>query len=128
MGNAAEEPIAKAVIDAAMRVHTAVGPGLLESAYEACLVHDLTKHGRMVEQQVPLPVVYDGIQLEVGYRIDLRVDGLVVVEVKSVEKLAPIHGAQLLNYLKLSGCKLGLLLNFNVVHMRDGIKRLVNGL
>ena len=117
-----------AVVDAAIRVHTALGPGLLEGAYEGCLAHELRKRGHLVEQQLPLPVVYDGICIDLGYRIDLLVDGGVVVEVKSVGKLAPIHNAQLLSYLKLGGYKLGLLLNFNVPHLRDGVRRMVNRL
>jgi GxxExxY protein len=116
------------IVDAAMKVHTALGPGLLESAYEACLVHELRKAGLRVRTQVALPVVYDGVQLDVGYRIDLLVEELVVVEIKTVESLLPIHKAQLISYLKLSGRQLGLLINFNTVHLRDGIKRIVNRL
>jgi GxxExxY protein len=114
------------VIDAAMRVHSALGPGLLESAYEACLLHELRKKNIRVESQVSLPVVYDGIKLDVGYRIDLLIEDTVIIELKTVERLLPIHQAQLLSYLKLSGKKLGLLLNFHVLHLRDGIKRIVN--
>lgn len=119
--------ISRRVLDAAMKVHTALGPGLLESAYEACLAQELKTAGLSVQTQVPLPVVYDGLKLEIGYRIDLLVDDLVVVEVKSVEALAPIHHAQVLTYLRLSGRSLGLLINFNVVHLKDGIKRFVMG-
>jgi len=115
-------------VDAAMRVHTALGPGLLESAYEACLLHELGKRGLKVLSQVALPVVYDGVKIDVGYRIDLLIEDVVVVELKAVEKLLPIHEAQLLSYLKLGGNKLGLLINFNVLHMKDGIKRMVNNL
>jgi GxxExxY protein len=114
------------IIEAAMKVHTALGPGLLESAYEACLAYELRKVGLNVETQVPLPVVYEGVRLDVGYRIDLIVAGVVIVELKSVDAIAPIHKAQLLSYLKLSGRKVGLLLNFNVVHLRDGLTRMVN--
>lgn len=116
------------VVDAAMKVHTALGPGLLESAYEACLVHELRKRGRKVSSQAALPVVYEGVEIDVGYRIDLLVEDMVIVELKAVERLLPIHDAQLLSYLKLSGRKLGLLINFNVLHLRDGIRRLANGL
>ena len=117
-----------AVVDAAIKVHTALGPGLLEGAYEGCLVHELRKRGHLVVQQLSLPVLYDGICIDLGYRIDLLVDGGVVVEVKSVGKLAPIHTAQLLSYLKLGGYKVGLLLNFNVPHLKDGIRRMANRL
>ncbi|HEU5184892.1 MAG TPA: GxxExxY protein [Gemmatimonadaceae bacterium] len=117
-----------AVVDAAIKVHTALGPGLLEGAYEGCLVHELRKRGHLVVQQLSLPVLYDGICIDLGYRIDLLVDGGLVVEVKSVGKLAPIHNAQLLSYLKLGGYKVGLLLNFNVPHLKDGIRRMANRL
>jgi GxxExxY protein len=120
------QEISGAIIDAAMKVHTALGPGLLESAYEACLAYELRKGGLAVETQVELPVVYDGIRLDVGYRIDLIVASVVIVELKSVDSIAPIHKAQLLSYLKLSGRKVGLLLNFNVVHLKDGLTRMVN--
>ena len=120
--------ISGAVIDAAMKVHTALGPGLLESAYEGCLAHELGKRGHRVGKQVTLPVNYDGVTIDVGYRIDLLVDDGVIVELKAVDRLAPIHEAQLLTYLKLSGKKVGLLINFNVLHLRDGIKRMVNNL
>ena len=123
-----ENEIGEAVIAAAMRVHTALGPGLLESVYEACLAHELTKHGMSVKRQVVVPVHYDGLELESGLRLDLLVNDRVVVELKCVDRFAPIHTAQLLSYLKLSKCRLGYLLNFNVVHLREGIKRLVNGL
>ena len=117
-----------AVVDAAIKVHTALGPGLLEGAYEGCLVHELRKRGHLVVHQLGLPIVYDEVCIDLGYRIDLLVDGVVVVEVKSVGKLAPIHNAQLLSYLKLGGYKLGLLINFNVPQLRDGIRRIVNRL
>jgi len=120
--------VSGAVVDAAMTVHTALGPGLLESAYEACLAHELRKRGHEVGVQVVLPVDYDGIHIDAGYRLDLLVDDLVIVEVKAVAALAPIHQAQLLTYLKLSGRNLGLLVNFNVPHLRDGIKRMANRL
>ena len=120
--------VSGAVVNAAMQVHTDLGPGLLESAYEACLAFELRKRGFDVQTQVPLPLVYQGVKLEVGYRIDLLVDDCVIVEVKSVELLAPIHEAQVISYLKLSGRKVGLLINFNVLHLKDGIRRFVNHL
>ena len=120
--------VSGSVVDAAMKVHTALGPGLLESAYEACLLHELRKRGQKVLSQVALPVVYDGVKIDVGYRIDLLVENVVIVELKAVEKLLPIHDAQLLSYLKLGGYRLGLLINFNVLHLKDGIKRKVNNL
>ena len=123
-----EEAAAKQVLDSAMKVHTALGPGLLESAYEVCLDYELSKRGINVSKQVPIAVRYDGVQLELGYRLDLLVDGKVVVEVKAVERLLPLHHAQLLSYLKLGGYKIGLLLNFHTLHLRDGIKRIVNGI
>jgi|EPASupsiteSAE347_1022098.scaffolds.fasta_scaffold01688_5 GxxExxY protein len=114
------------VVDAAMKVHSALGPGLLESAYETCLKHELLKRGLEVKSQVELPIVYDGVRLDAGYRIDLLVSDAIVVELKSVDKIAPIHEAQLLSYLKLSNLQVGLLMNFNVIHLKDGIKRMVN--
>ncbi|HKA44277.1 MAG TPA: GxxExxY protein [Burkholderiales bacterium] len=123
-----EEAIAREILDSAMRVHTALGPGLLEGAYEACLEHELSKRKRSVRRQLPIPLRYDGVLIDVGYRIDLLVDSSIVVEVKAIEKLLPVHRAQLLSYLRFGGYKLGLLLNFNTVHMRDGIRRVVNGL
>jgi GxxExxY protein len=117
--------ISGAIIDAAMKVHSALGPGLLESAYAACLKHELIKRGLKVACEVPLPVVYDGVKLEAGYRLDMVVEDTVIVELKAVEALAPIHHAQVLSYLKLSGKPIGLLINFHVVHLKDGIKRLV---
>lgn len=116
------------VIDAAMKVHSALGPGLLESAYEACLIYELGKRGMKVESQMPLPVLYDGVKIDAGYKIDIMVNDAVIVELKTVERLLPVHQAQLLSYLKMSGKKAGLLINFNVPHLRDGIKRLVNKL
>lgn len=110
-----------------MKVHSALGPGLLESAYQACLAHELRKAGFRVQTEVLLPVIYDGITLDLGYRIDLIVNDLVIVELKSVEKITPIHQAQLLSYLKLSRKNLGLIINFNVLRLKDGIKRMVEG-
>ena len=118
-----EDLLSKAIIGAAIEVHKQLGPGLLESAYEGCLAHELTLRQIPFERQKPLPVVYKGVKLDVGYRLDLLIGGLVVVELKAVEKLAPIHKAQMITYLKLTNCKLGLLLNFNVQLMKNGIKR-----
>ncbi|MBN1362397.1 MAG: GxxExxY protein [Sedimentisphaerales bacterium] len=116
------------VVDAAMKVHSALGPGLLESAYEACLQHELIQRGFDVKRQLALPVTYDSIQVDAGYRLDLLVADTVIVELKAVSELIALHKAQLLSYLKLSGKKVGLLINFNVVHLREGIKRMVNEL
>jgi GxxExxY protein len=113
------------IIGAAMAVHRALGPGLLESTYEVCLAHELAQRGLDFERQKDLPVHYDGISLDCGYRIDLLVDDSIIVELKAVEKLLPIHEAQLLSYLKLSGYKIGLLINFNVEVLKTGIKRRV---
>jgi GxxExxY protein len=113
------------IIDLAMKVHTALGPGLLENTYEACLIHELKKAGLKVISQVALPVNYDGETIELGYRIDLLVEDVIIVELKSVEKIIPLYQAQLMSYLKLSGCRLGLLINFNVLHLKDGIKRII---
>ena len=121
------QQVSHAIITAAMKVHTELGPGLLESTYTACLQYELTVAGVRSATQVGLPVVYCGVKLELGYRIDLLAEDLVVVEIKSVEAVSPVHHAQILSYLKLSGKSLGLLINFNVVHLKDGIKRFVNG-
>ena len=115
------------VVDSAIKVHSALGPGLLEGAYQACLAHELRSRGLRVRLQVPLPVIYEGVRISVGYRVDLLVEECVVVELKAVAKLMPVHHAQLLSYLKLSGHRVGLLLNFHVQHMKDGIKRIMNG-
>jgi GxxExxY protein len=116
------------VVDAAMKVHSALGPGLLESAYEACLAYELSRRGLQVIVQSPVEVVYGNARLQVAYRIDLLVNDSVVVELKTVSKLKRVHEAQLLSYLRLSGHKLGLLINFNVVHLRNGIRRIANKL
>lgn len=116
--------ISGAVVDAAMKVHSALGPGLLESAYAVCLRHELIKRGLRVAYEVPVPVVYDGIKLDAGYKLDLLVEDTVVVELKAIEALAPIHQAQL-SYLKLTGKPIGLLINFHSLHLKDGIKRFV---
>ncbi len=123
-----ENEIGEKVIGAAMRVHTALGPGLFESAYEACLAHELEAVGFSVRQQVVLPIVYEKLRLDAGYRLDLLVNDLIVVELKAIEKLTDVHRAQLLSYLKLGGYKLGYIMNFNVVRLREGIVRMVNGL
>jgi GxxExxY protein len=116
------------IINAAIAVHRELGPGLLESSYEACLAYELRERRLVVEEQKPLPLVYRGLHLNCGYRLDLLVERAVVVEVKSVERFQPVHGAQLLTYLKQSGCKVGLVLNFNVKWFADqGILRRVNG-
>ena len=114
------------VIRAAMAVHTAVGAGLLEKAYDACFYRELAESGLQFEHQVRLPVIYRGLRIEAGFRVDYIVERCVLVELKAVERLLPVHSAQLLSYLKLTGLTLGLLINFNVVHLRDGIRRLVN--
>ena len=118
--------ITEAIIGAAIEVHRALGPGLLESAYAACLAYELRERGYKVFQEVPLPLVYKEIKLDCGYRLDLLVNDAVIVEVKSVESLAPVHEAQLLSYLKLVDCKIGLLINFNVKMLKYGVRRLAN--
>src|SRR5580658_7117684 len=123
-----ENELGEAIIGAAMKVHSALGPGLLESAYELCLAHEIERRGLIVGRQVSIPVRYESLVIENGYRIDLLVDDRVVVELKAIEAILPVHRAQLLSYLRLGGFKLGCLLNFNVAHMRDGIARIVNGL
>jgi GxxExxY protein len=119
--------ISGAIVDCAIAVHSALGPGLLESAYQACLQYELRKRHMRVESQVPLPLVYEEVKLELGYRIDLLVEDLVIIELKACEAIAPVHRVQLLSYLKLSNKPLGLLLNFHVVLMKDGIVRMKNG-
>ncbi|MCW3085776.1 MAG: GxxExxY protein [Bacteroidetes bacterium] len=123
-----ENEIAKKVIGCAINVHKTLGPGLLESSYEECLVYEIKKAGMQVERQKPLPLIYQEIKMEIGYRIDLLVENKVIIEIKAVEGLNDIHLAQILTYLKLSDCKLGLLMNFNVTKVVDGIKRVVNNL
>ena len=123
-----ENRIGDIIVAAALRVHTNLGAGLLESAYEACLLYELGKHGLRVQSQVAMPIQYEEVRLDIGFRLDLLIEERVVVEVKAVEKLLPVHTAQLLSYLKLGDFRLGYLLNFNVPHMRDGIKRVVNRL
>lgn len=116
------------IVDAAIKVHTNLGPGLLESTYEACLVYELQKRGLGVRSQVELPVVYEEVKLDVGYRIDVLVEDAVIIELKSVESITSVHKAQLISYLKLSNRSVGLLINFNVSRLKDGITRLVNNL
>jgi GxxExxY protein len=114
------------IIKSAMKVHSALGPGLLESAYEACLAHELRKLGMKVEVQLELPIEYDGMRIDAGYRIDIQAEDSVILELKAVQSLLPIHEAQLLSYLRLGRKEVGLLINFHVEHLRDGIKRMVN--
>lgn len=121
-----ENQISYKIIQASIEVHKQLGPGLLESSYEICLAYELTQMGLQVNSQVSLPLIYKGIKLEAGYRIDLIVEDKVIIEVKSVEALADIHTAQIITYLKLKNIKLGLLINFNSVKVVDGIKRIVN--
>lgn len=120
-----ENEISKIILDCAFKVHTTLGPGLLESSYRTCLAYELRKAGLTVEEEKALPLIYDEIKLECGYRIDLLINSKVVVELKTVEAFNDVHIAQVLTYLKLSGCHLGLLLNFYVKSLKDGIKRLV---
>lgn len=122
-----ENELSSKIIGAAIAVHRQLGPGLLESTYEVCLAYELEALGLVVRKQIALPVVYKNIKLDAGYRIDLIVNEEIILEIKAVEMLAPIHNAQLLTYLKLTERRLGLLMNFNSVRMIDGIKRVVNG-
>jgi GxxExxY protein len=119
------EEIFKMVLDCSFRVHSGLGPGLLESAYEECLFYEIRQAGLFVEKQKPLPLIYKEVNLEIGYRIDLLVEKQIIIEIKSVEALNEVHMAQILTYMKLSSCKLGLLVNFNVRHLKDGIKRVI---
>ena len=121
-----ENQLTEKIIGCAIEVHKVLGPGLLESAYEECFCYELNQQGLSFNRQVPLPVVYKGIKLDCGYRIDVLVDDIIVVELKTVEKLLPIHDAQLLTYLKLCKRPIGLLMNFNVPTLKNGVKRLVN--
>ena len=123
-----ENDLSQIIIGCAIKVHTVLGPGLLESAYEECLYYELVKEGLKVEKQKALPLIYEEIKLEVGYRLDLIVEEKVIIEIKACEGLNDIHLAQVLTYLKLSNVKLGLLINFNVTRVKDGIKRVVNNL
>ncbi len=123
-----ENELSHLILQCAFMVHSELGPGLLESAYEECLAYELQRHGLIVEKQKALPLVYKSVKLDAGYRLDLLVNSKVVIEIKSVEAINDIHLAQVITYLKLSGCKLGLLLNFNVKSLKDGIKRVANNL
>ena len=120
-----KEEVFKRILDCSFQVHNALGPGLLESAYEECLYYELIQNGLKVEKQKALPLVYKEVKLDTGYRIDLFVENCIIIEIKSVDSLSDIHLAQILTYLKLSNCNLGLLVNFNVRHLKDGIKRVV---
>ncbi len=122
-----ENEISKVVFDSALKVHQNLGPGLLESAYEECLYYELCKTGLLIEKQKPLPLVYEEVKLEIGYRIDIMIENKFIIEVKAVDALNDIHLAQVLTYLKLSNCKLGLLINFNVTLIKNGIRRIING-
>ena len=122
------EEVGKQIVDAAIKVHRKLGPGLLESAYQTCLAYELRKRGLHVECELPQPIEYDGIQIETGYRLDMLVENQVIVENKTVEVLLPIHEAQLLTYLRLRDCRLGYLINWHVPLIKDGIKRMVNKL
>jgi GxxExxY protein len=119
------ESVGREIIDCGLRVHQTLGPGLLESAYETCLAYEFARRGLNVRRQVALPIVYDGVTLDAGYRIDILVESAVIVEIKAIDLLQPIHHAQLLTYLKLSGLRLGYLMNFNVALFKQGIKRIV---
>ena len=123
-----EEELGRATIGAALKVHSVVGPGLLESAYETCLLYELEKQGQLVRRQVLIPIRYEDLTIDNGYRVDLLVGDRVVVELKAIEAILPVHRGELLSYLRLGGFKLGYLLNFHVAHMRDGVVRMVNGL
>ena len=119
------ERVGKIVLDAAYKVHTTLGPGLLESVYEACLAYEIKQSGSLVETQVAIPVVYEGVRVDAGLRLDILVEKCVIVEIKAIEKMTTLHEAQLLTYLKICGLRLGFLINFNVLHLKDGIKRMV---
>jgi GxxExxY protein len=123
-----ENEISGKILELAFKIHTALGPGLLESPYKECLHYSISKAGLWVEKEKPIPLVYEQIHMDCGYRCDLIVENCVIVEVKSVESICDLHKAQLLTYLKITGMKVGLLLNFNTVHLKDGVKRMVNGL
>jgi GxxExxY protein len=123
-----ENSLSNLVINRALKVHTALGAGLLESSYQECLYYELKQAGLFVEKEKPLPLIYEAVKLECGYRVDLFVERKLIVEIKAVDAISDVHLAQVLTYLKLSGCKLGLLINFNVVHLRNGIRRVVNKL
>lgn len=119
------EAVGQGIVDSGFKIHHMLGPGLLEAAYETCLAYELSQRGLLVRRQVALPIVYEGVRLEAGYRIDLLVNDAVIVEVKAIDTLLPIHQAQIMTYLRLSGCRLGFLINFNVKMFRNGIRRIV---
>jgi GxxExxY protein len=119
------EELTGSILNCAYKVHSALGPGLLESAYEECLYYELDKNGLAVVKQKPMPLVYDEIKLDLGYRIDLLIENKVIVEIKSADAINPVHFAQVMTYLKLTGCRIGLLINFNVQSLKDGIKRII---
>ena len=122
-----ENEISKIVFESALKVHKVLGPGLLESAYEECLFYELKKSNLKVEKQKALPLIYEEVKLDVGYRIDMIIENKFIIEVKSVEALTDVHLAQLLTYLRLSDCRLGLLINFNVKLLKEGVRRVING-
>ncbi|MCL2709338.1 MAG: GxxExxY protein [Planctomycetaceae bacterium] len=123
-----ENELSSIVINAGLKVHKTLGPGLLESAYEECLYYELQKSGVLINKQKALPLVYEGVKLDAGYRIDLLIENKLIVEIKAVDALNDLHLAQVLTYLRISGCRLGLLINFNTVLLKDGIRRVVNKL
>lgn len=123
-----ENDISKIVYEAGYIVHKTLGPGLLESAYEECLFYELNKHDILVERQKPMPLIYDEVKMDVGYRLDFMIEKKFVLEIKSVESLQDIHLAQILTYLRLSNCKLGMLINFNTLQFKNGVKRVINGI
>ncbi|WP_126652671.1 GxxExxY protein [Chryseobacterium aureum] len=123
-----ENDLSKIVYEAGYVVHKALGPGLLESAYEECLFYELNKHDILVERQKPMPLIYDEIKMDVGYRLDFLIEKKFVLEIKSIESLQDIHLAQILTYLRLSNCKLGMLINFNTLQFKNGVKRVINGI
>ncbi len=122
-----ENELSKIVFESGLKVHRALGPGLLESAYEECLFYEINKVGVNIEKQKGLPLIYNDVKLDIGYRVDFILENKLIVEIKAVESLADIHIAQLLTYLKLANCKLGLLINFNTTLFKDGVKRIING-
>lgn len=123
-----EQELSRKVLDLSFKIHTAIGPGLLEAPYKECLHYEISKSGLYVEKEKPLPFIYEQIRMDCGYRSDLIVENKIIIEVKSVEAISALHKAALLTYLRITKLKLGLLLNFNTVHLKDGIKRMVNGL
>ena len=123
-----ENELSKTIVNVSYKIHTKLGPGLLESVYEAILYHELIKEGLKVERQKPIPIIWDGVYLDIGFRADLIVENKIIIELKSVEKISNVHLKQLLTYLRVTDLKLGLLINFNEALIKDGIKRVVNGL